>query len=457
MAKKDQKIELLCEEFDKLVVESAAKAEESKTEGAKYCSEESSDTDDDTRRLRSGSAHLRVPPSTVTNTQSVTHLPSMSQTNSSGGSGSTPPFSTMPSSNPIKCLPVVAGVRNFSGNDPDHSAYDYIEQCEDVMRHSYVTADADKISFLRSHLQVASPAAHAMRASAFTDPTERQDYDEFRTNFLETFGDDRKHGLVKGVSDAVHVILERAGSLNIIQAKADANRLASNMTRHLSDNGWVQGGSSGSMPLKDTHKFLEFFFFMTFIKEKGRKTALPLEYGPQETLHSFSMKLRTKVEERGGDARFAAAAATDCVATSAVAAAQSSSGLSAEQPSASYAAVTSTGREKIVCYYCQREGHMANKCNKKKRDKRQGAATARGQGSRDSSPRVKSASRKPTGAAQSDSGRSSNAYCSLHQRYGHSTDECFSVIKLREQWKQGGAVGKNQSGEASRQGRTKPG
>ena len=96
----------------------------------------------------------------------------MSQSNTSGGSGSAPPPTTTPSSNTIKCLPVVAGVRKFSGNEPDHTAYDYIEQCEDVMRHSYVTADADKISFLRSHLQIASPAAHAMRASAFTDPTE---------------------------------------------------------------------------------------------------------------------------------------------------------------------------------------------------------------------------------------------------------------------------------------------
>ena len=452
MAKKDQKLELLCEEYDKLTVEFAAKAEESKTEVEKNYSEENSDTDDDTRRLRSGSAHLRVPPSTVTNTQSVTHLPSMSQPNTSGGSGTTSPPPTTASSNPIKCLPVVAGVRNFSGNDLDHSAYDYIEQCEDVMRHSYVTADADKISFLRSHLQVGSPAAHAMRASAFTDPTERQDYDEFRTNFLETFGDDRKHGLVKGVSDAVHGMLERAGCLNIIQAKADANRLSTNLARHLSDNGWANGGS---MPLKDTQKFMEFFFFMTFIKEKGRKTALPLEYGPQETLHSFSMKLRTRVEERGGDARFAAAAAQDRVATSAVAAAQSTPAPLTEQ--ASYAAVTSAGKEKYVCYYCQREGHTANKCNKKKRDKRQAAASARGQGSRDSSPRVKLASRKPSSAAQGESGRSSNAYCSLHERYGHSTDECFTVIKLREQWKQGGAVGKYQSGEASRQGKIKPG
>ena len=439
MAKKDQKIELLCEEFDKLVVESAAKAEESKTEGAKNCSEESSDTDDDTRRLRSGSAHLRVPPSTVTNTQSVSHLPSMSQPNTSSGSGSTPPSSSIPSSNPIKCLPVVAGVRNFSGDDPDHSAYDYIEQCEDVMKHSYVTTDEDKISFIRSHLVVGSPAAYSIRASAFTDPTESQDYEEFRTNFLETFGDDRKHGLVKGVSDAVHTSLERAGSLTINHAKADANRLSSNLSRHLSDNGWASGST---MQQKDVQKFLEFFFFMLFIKEKSRLTALPLEYKPQETLHSFSMKLRTKVEESGGNA------------TSAVAAAHMSP---AEQAPDSYAAVTSTGREVIVCYYCKREGHTANKCNKKKRDKRRAAATARGPGSRDSSPRVRPASRKPTGAARGESGGSSNAYCSLHQRYGHSTDDCFTVIKLREQWKQGGAVSKKPSGEAARQGKNKPG
>ena len=451
MAKKDQKLELLCEEFDKLTVEKLARTEKSETKETEERSGETSESEEDIRRLRSGNTHLRVPPS-LTN-PNASQSASMSNTNTPGGSGSAP-APTTPSGNPIKFLPVVAGVRNYSGSDSEHSARDYVEQCEDVMRNSGVTADADKISFLRAHLQVGSPAAHAMRASAFTDPTENQDYEEFRTNFLESFGDDRKHGLVKGVSDAVNALLERAGALNIIQAKADANRLSSGLTRQLKDNGWVSGDS---MPLKDTQKFLEFFFFMSFIKEKGRKTALPLEYKPTETLHNFSMKLKTKVEERGGDARFAAVTAQDHVATSGVAATQSAPKPHAEQATASYAAVTSAGKQSLVCHYCQREGHTALKCYKRKKDKRQAAAVAGGQTSPELSPKQKPNLHKATGAAPGESDKSSNAYCSLHERYGHSTDDCFSVVKLKAQWKQGGTSGRTQSGEAPRQGKTKPG
>ena len=81
--------------------------------------------------------------------------------------------------NPIKVLPTVAEKRAFSGTVPEYSAREYIAQCEDVMANSYMTDNADKISFLRSHLQPGSQAAHTMCASAFTEPLRNRDYELF--------------------------------------------------------------------------------------------------------------------------------------------------------------------------------------------------------------------------------------------------------------------------------------
>ncbi|MPC75652.1 hypothetical protein E2C01_070045 [Portunus trituberculatus] len=63
------------------------------------------------------------------------------------------------------------------------------------------------------------------------------------------------------------------------------------------------------------------------------------------------------------------------MAASAVAATQGAQTAPAELPSTSYAAATAAGEPKITCYYCQREGHTANKCFKRKKDKREAAAT----------------------------------------------------------------------------------
>ncbi|MPC86958.1 hypothetical protein E2C01_081803 [Portunus trituberculatus] len=111
-----------------------------------------------------------------------------------GGGGPSTPLTSQ--GNAItKVLPVVTEVRAISGTDPEYSAREYINHCKDIMRHVFLTDEADKISFLRLRLQPGSQAAHAMRASAFTEPSENWDYEQFKTNFLETFGDNLKHSL----------------------------------------------------------------------------------------------------------------------------------------------------------------------------------------------------------------------------------------------------------------------
>ena len=160
MAKREKKVNLLCEEFQKPRSEKLAEAEKSDSEEAEHQSGDSSSSDsDDLRRLRSGSRHPRVPPPNIVSTPSLVNPSSMSQNNPAPGSSG---VSTIPAShhtNPIKVLPTVAEVRAFSGTDSEYSAGEYIAQCEDVMTNSYVTDSADKISFLRSRLQPGSRAA----------------------------------------------------------------------------------------------------------------------------------------------------------------------------------------------------------------------------------------------------------------------------------------------------------
>ncbi len=106
--KPDSAIEALTEEYKKLVNEKEGDVQH-----------------DDLRSPRSGTSHLRVPPS-PTPPPATPALHEQSQGNS---------MSTNPSmaATTIKLLPTSAAVRLFSGNQSDYSARQFILQCEAVM------------------------------------------------------------------------------------------------------------------------------------------------------------------------------------------------------------------------------------------------------------------------------------------------------------------------------------
>ena len=151
-----------------------------------------------------------------------------------------------------------------------------------------------------------------------------------------------------------------------------------------------------------------------------------------------------------------------------VAAAQKASAaqtVAAADPLASHAEVAAAGKPKVLCSYCHRQGHPAYKCFKKKRDRRPGTATG-GQASPHYKPhkdpphtRESAASRQTPGTVRSDVDKSTNAYCLIHECWGHSTEDCHRVVKLKAAMRQersSGAAGR-QSGEAARPARNKPG
>ena len=102
-----------------------------------------------------------------------------------------------------------------------------------------------------------------MRATAFTEPLENKDYELFKTNFLEAFGSNLKHSLVKGVSNDTQTFLEKASSLDYLEAQVEANKISADFIYYLRNNGWVNGDN---ISLKKHQKLRELIFYIGLLK-----------------------------------------------------------------------------------------------------------------------------------------------------------------------------------------------
>ncbi|XP_050711731.1 uncharacterized protein LOC126995877 [Eriocheir sinensis] len=376
--------------------------------------------DDNSRVLRSGSTHDRVPPPP----------PPSSLPHDNKGNILTNQELTM-ATNTIKLLPTTASVRAFAGNEPDYSARDFILQCEDVMNNSFVSEPGDKISFIRSRLKPGSEASAVMFTSTFMEPQQTKDYAQFRSHFLESFGEDVRHSLVKGVNVAVTKLISAVESKELLAGQVDAYRLSTDMGVYLKAGGWTEGEN---MSLSNVLKFFEFFVYMAVIKGQFRKGSLSLAYGPTDKLHDFMLKIKTKMEEKDG-APVPAVASVD----------QKAANVSA---SSSVVAAT-TEKPKRHCSYCQRDGHTVDYCLKRQRDRK---ATREKGGSPMSG---KSASQKTPAASKSRAaGYHTGKFCFVHGAGRHTTEECFSVLQLKKE--RAGKFVKG-SGEAERPPKTDPG
>jgi len=423
------------------------------------------------RKLRSGTTHKRVPTPPPLPSPSAANDPSdsMSQLNnpvSTTASGVPPSQPSQPSqssqlfTNPIKVLPTTATVREFTGTDSDYSAREFINLCEDVMANAFITEGSDKISFVRSKLQQGSRAALLMQASAFTKPLKERDYKAFRSNFLQTFGDNFKHNLVKGVHLAVEKLLVSANSQDMYEAQVGANGFSEDIMKYLKDNKWAD---ADNMPTSNVSKFLEFFAYMLLLKGKTRKGSQALSFEPTDELHEFVAKLRTRLDEKEGEAY---------MPTSAVAASRVSS---AQELDSTYASVTASRKpQSFTCTYCNREGHSTSRCfirmrEQRKAQKKTGATSGSASFSK-RPPLVETSNTRKNLSGYASVSRPQPSttrgavpgrpYCSVHDSTTHSTDDCFAVVKLRSDvaQKSRGSGGRGaQSGEAARPRKTEPG
>lgn len=412
------------------------------------------------RILRSGTSHKRIPtppPLPPAPAQLSQLSPTLNMPNQDASSQGAETY---------EFLPITVSIREFTGQDTDYSAFQFLSQCEDVMNNSNVTEDGDKISFVRSRLKAGSPALQAMEMSAFTIPQKNKNYKAFKERFLSVFGDGAAGHFVQGLITTVEKVLSVHSAHSWFMGQIHAANHTKDFAYILEANGWFNGEN-----LTKDHfiTFMELCTFMFSLKPSERKLARSLTFAPTDTLGDFAHKVKTKLEEKEG---------VTPASASVLASAQPTSGSSAE-PLPSFAAVTASGTPTLTCTYCRRDGHTTSKCfarvrEQRKAQKLKGRATGDsytptpptpqgGQTGHSRPERADSTRTQPRSdhAARHSKSTPGVAYCVLHRSYTHSTDECREILRLRDEREkqppQPRGATSNQSGEAARPGNNNPG
>ena len=390
------------------------------------------------------------PPQPPTNrTSSPQALPNMPATNSPTNTQTSmgTQQQTQQVGAPIKVMPTDASVREFTYADDDYNARDFIRQCEFNMGNSGIFDDVDRINFVCARVKQGSQASHMMRVSAITRSIERKVYSDFRDHFLRVFGQNYKHNMVKGVTLAVQRILEGVNSQSPDKAQVGANIVSTDLEKYLKDNNW---GDARGMEWDKILLFLEFFAYMLLLNGKARDGAVSLSFKPTDELLEFVTKLKDKIEATRAESASIAAAVGVSQVTSGI------SALSLEPTSSADPGVKSVA----VCSFCNKPGHSEVKCfalRRERREKRKKQTQGEASGNHPSAsthPKPDRDRRQPSVGANKWStqqynpipGGAGNVYCHLHQNNSHSTADCYTIAKLRKDWRDPPAQGNRRGG-----------
>ena len=258
--------------------------------------------------------------------------------------------------NPIRIFRITAAVRPFSGDETDYSATQFVRLCEDSMVNSSVNDDADKIAFIKSHLQPGSRACSLIQASASTEPQVNNNYTAFRKNFLEIFGEAEQHSLIRTLNADTASAQATSGVNDMFVTQVSATRITSDLMQCLQDTGWTDGTT---MTHTNVGKFLEFFLHQLMLAGRTHSSTLPLESFTADELHSFVQKFKRKLEDKEG---------AECMPTTSLSAVQHRDADS-EAPS-SPATTVAKEKPKYSCSHCQKDGHTVGRCYQRRRDQK---------------------------------------------------------------------------------------
>ena len=344
-----------------------------------------------------------------------------------------PPPSTPSLTPTIRLLHQTPSFKPFSGEDASSSALTFLESCEDSMRNSNVTNDADKISFVRSNIKPDSLASDMMQASSFTPKLLNYDYAVFRENFLKTFGSTKHHDSMQWTFRLADALTSQLGTSNYLRGQARAANVANEAIDALNSASWL---NSGTLTESRLRSLIEFLVYIQFLSPNERRIASSLDFKPGDSLMDYGNKIAKKLREAPK------ASPTDSASHATPVAPVH------HQPSAP-----------LLCTFCSRKGHHERNCFRRKR------LIPKAPISPDVSGSQPSAARRPNTPAStphSDSHSSATSsssptkWCVVHGHTFHSSEECRLIHTLRQPRLGSSSRFVNPSGEATRHRQNPP-
>ena len=178
----------------------------------------------------------------------------------------------------------------FTGKASDNvSVYQYIKDCEDIIRKRNLISDEDKINVLRQNVDtVDCPARDLLYSTHFLTC---KDYNEFRKSLIRSFASTSKLGPISSLFKLAEILKPAVASTNIFTALKHSGSTFSSILEQFQDTDWVD---NGKMDLNTVAKIISYIHFLVLLDPillNKIQTSAPLKHN--ETIWSHSQQFFT--------------------------------------------------------------------------------------------------------------------------------------------------------------------
>ncbi|KAG0727656.1 hypothetical protein GWK47_034191 [Chionoecetes opilio] len=339
----------------------------------------------------------------------------------------------------IKILHQEPLVKRFSGEDPSYSALNCLGLCEDLMRNSSLVLDLHKIAFVRSQLVPDSLAARMMLASALQPGLLNNSYHEFRDNFLQAFGSGQHRGGLQWVFRMTDSLTNRLGTADHFDGQALAAQIVDDAVSSLRKADWFK---DDAISCKDLRVMLEYAMFVVHLIPERRRVASSIDFTAKDRLLVFALT----IEKRIAESCLRVPPAPSPHNTPIAPVMFSAAGPSAPPP--------------LLGSFCSRTGQTSQPCFRRTR---QGSFPPPSSHSRDNAsarsysdaatrppPLLPSPRSQPSRSFNKRGGSQTPLFCHVHGFGGHGSDDCFTLLNMRDRRASQVHSSLPQSGEVSR-------